>query len=55
VAEIYRHKIGELHEVITVGSEQVYEALRCLIDRIVLSSAYGPLRIDLHGWQKARG
>jgi hypothetical protein len=23
VAEIYRQKIGELHEVITVGSEQV--------------------------------
>jgi site-specific DNA recombinase len=50
MAEIYRQKISELHQVLTAGSEQpeVNEALRSLIDRVALSPFDGALTIDLH-------
>ena len=51
MAEIYRQKIGELHQVLAAGSEQpeVYEALRSLVDSVVLTPVDGALAIDLHG------
>jgi site-specific DNA recombinase len=51
MSEIYRQKVRELHQVLAAGSEQpeVYEALRSLIDRVVLTPIDGALTIDLHG------
>jgi hypothetical protein len=51
MAEIYRQKVGELQQVLAAGSEQpeVFEALRSLIDRIVLTPVDRALTIDLYG------
>jgi hypothetical protein len=51
MSEIYRQKVGELHQVLAASSEQpeVYEALRSLIDRVLLTPIDGMLTIDLHG------
>jgi hypothetical protein len=51
MAEIYRQKVDELQEFLAAGSEHanVYEALRSLIDRIVLTPVDGKLTIDLYG------
>ena len=51
MSEIYRQKVGELHQVLAAGRElpEVYEALRSLIDRVVLKPIDGALTIDLHG------
>jgi site-specific DNA recombinase len=51
MAEIYRQRVGELQHVLADGSEQAQalEAIRGLIDKIVLTPVEGVLRIDLHG------
>jgi site-specific DNA recombinase len=51
MADIYSQKVGELHQVLAAGSEQpeVYDALRSLVDRVMLTPIDGALRIDLHG------
>jgi site-specific DNA recombinase len=51
MAEIYRQRVSELQQVLAAGNEQAqaFEAVRSLIDKIVLTPAEGVLRIDLHG------
>ena len=51
MAEIYRQRVSELQQVLAAGNEQAqaFEAVRCLIDKIVLTPAEGVLSIDLHG------
>jgi Resolvase, N terminal domain len=51
MADIYSQKVGELHQVLAAGSEQpeVYDPLRSLVDRVMLTPIDGALRIDLHG------
>jgi site-specific DNA recombinase len=51
MAEIYRQRVSELQHVLAAGSEQAQalEAIRSLIDKIVLAPVEGVLRIDLHG------
>jgi site-specific DNA recombinase len=51
MAEVYRQRVGELHQVLAAESEQpeVYEALRSLIDKVVLTPGDGALIVDLHG------
>ena len=51
MAEIYRARVDELQHVLAVGSEQAQaqQAIRDLIDKVVLTPVEGVLRIDLHG------
>ena len=51
MAEIYRQRVDGLQEAFAAGTErdQAHEAIRGLIDKVVLTPAEGVLRIDLHG------
>ena len=51
MAEIYRQRVDGLQEAFAAGAEQdqAHEAIRGLIDKVVLTPAEGVLRIDLHG------
>ena len=51
MAEIYRARVDELQQVLAAGSEQAQaqQAIRDLIDKVVLTPVAGVLRIDLHG------
>jgi site-specific DNA recombinase len=51
MAEIYRERVDGLHKALTAGCErdQAHEAIRGLIDKVVLTPAEGVLRVDLHG------
>ena len=51
MAEIYRQRVSELQHVLAAASEQAQalEAIRGLIDKIVLTPVEEVLRIDLHG------
>jgi site-specific DNA recombinase len=51
MAEIYRQRVDGLQEAFAAGTErdQAHEAIRRLIDKVVLTPAEGVLRIDLHG------
>jgi hypothetical protein len=51
MAEIYRQRISELQQVLAAGSEHAdaLQAIRGLIDKVVLTPVEGVLRIDLHG------
>ena len=51
MAEIYRARVDELQQVLAAGSEQAQaqQAIRDLIDKVVLTPVEGALRIDLHG------
>ena len=51
MAEIYRERVDGLQKVLSTGGErdQAHEAIRGLIDKVVLTPAEGVLRIDLHG------
>jgi site-specific DNA recombinase len=48
---IYRQRVDGLQEAFAVGTErdQAHQAIRGLIDRVVLTPAEGVLKIDLHG------
>ena len=51
MAAIYRERIEGLHQALAVGGErdQAHEAVRGLIEKVVLTPVEGVLRIDLHG------
>ena len=51
MAEIYRQRVSELQQVLAAGSEQAqaFQAIRGLIDKVVLTPVEGALKIDLHG------
>jgi site-specific DNA recombinase len=51
MAEVYRKKVDELASLLQgeVDKQEAFEAIRGLIDRIVLSPEHGQLKVDLHG------
>ena len=51
MAEIYRQRVSELQQMLAAGSEHAdaLQAIRGLIDKVVLTPVEGALRIDLHG------
>ena len=51
MAEIYRQKIAAFHDLLEKpeSKAEAFEAIRSLIDRIVLTPVNDELRIDLHG------
>ena len=51
MAEVYRKKVEELALLIQGedDKQEAFEAIRSLIDRIVLSPEHGDLKVDLHG------
>jgi hypothetical protein len=51
MAEIYRQRVEGLQQALAAGGEQdqACEAIRDLIDKVVLTPVEGVLRVDLHG------
>jgi site-specific DNA recombinase len=51
MAEIYRDRVDGLQQALAAGGEQdqACEAIRDLIDKVVLTPVEGVLRVDLHG------
>ncbi len=51
MAELYRARVSELHEALAQpdGDKQAFEAIRLLIERVVITPVDGKLTIDLHG------
>ena len=51
MAEVYRKKVDELALLLQGedDKQEAFEAIRGLIDRIVLSPEHGDLKVDLHG------
>jgi hypothetical protein len=51
MAAIYRERVDGLHQALAVGGEQdqAHEAVRGLIEKVVLTPVEGVMRIDLHG------
>ncbi len=51
VSEIYARKVAELHRLLEdpATREEASEAIRALIDKVVLTPVAGELQIDLHG------
>jgi site-specific DNA recombinase len=51
MAEIYRERVDGLQQALAAGGEQdqACEAIRGLIDKVVLTPVEGVLRVDLHG------
>ena len=51
MAEFYRQRVSDLQQVLAGPGDQAdaFEAVRGLIDKIMLTPVEGALRIDLHG------
>ena len=51
MAEVYRKKVDQLAKLLEGedDKEEAFEAIRALIDRIVLSPEHGQLKVDLYG------
>ena len=51
MAEIYRERVEGLHQALVAGADQnqAQEAIRSLIDNVVLTPIDSVLRVDLHG------
>ena len=51
LSEIYRRKVAELHRLLDdpATRDKAMEAIRALIDRVILTPENGELRIDLQG------